>query len=245
MRLLLIVNRYAAAVNVRMSMFVERAIRADHQVEVVATRGRDHATELARRAVSEDRDAVIVLGGDGTVNEAANGLVGSNTALGAVPGGSTNVFARTLGLSKEAKAATSQLLSALDRESHRRVGMGRVNGRYFLFHVGIGFDAAVVEQVEKRAKLKRHAGQLAFIYSGFLTWFRHYDRSGPRMAIRASEDDGEREAFFAICLKTNPYTFLGQRRLNLAPDIAPDQGLAMVRFGTMSFAPVIDRKSVV
>lgn len=239
MRLLLIVNRYASAVNVRMSTFVERAVRADHEVEVVATRGRDHATELARRAVSEARDAVIVLGGDGTVNEAANGLVGTNTALGAVPGGSTNVFARTLGLSKEPRKATSQLLSALDRDSRRRVGLGRVNDRYFLFHVGLGFDAAVVEQVEKRAELKRHAGQVAFIYSGFVTWFRHYDRSGPRMAIRAGEDDGEGEAYFAICLKTNPYTFLGRRRLNLAPEIAPHQGLAIVRFATMSFAPVM------
>ncbi|PZS23079.1 MAG: diacylglycerol kinase [Acidimicrobiales bacterium] len=238
MRLLLIVNRHASTVNVRLSTFVQRALEAEHQVEVVATRGRDHATELARQGGDAGVDVVIVLGGDGTVNEAANGLIGTGTALAAVPAGSTNVFARTLGLSKEPRKATTQLLSALRQNSRRRVGLGQVNDRYFLFHVGLGFDASVVEQVEKRAELKRHAGQLAFVYCAFLTWFRHYDRSGPRMAIQAG-DDGEKEAYFAICLKTNPYTFLGRRRLNLAPDIRPHQGLAMVRFDTMSFAPVI------
>ncbi len=238
MRLLLIVNQHASTVNARMSKFVEGALRAEHDVEVVATRRRAHATDLAGKGAADGVDVVVVLGGDGTVNEAANGLIGTSTALAAVPGGSTNVFARTLGLSKDLRQATSQLLSVLRSDSRRRVGVGRVNDRYFLFHVGLGFDAAVVEQVEKRAALKRHAGQMAFVYCALLTWVIHYDRSGPRMAIRA-EDDGEQEAYFAICLKTNPYTFLGRRRLNLAPEIAPQQGLAVVRFATMRFAPVI------
>ncbi len=238
MRLLLVVNPHASAVTPRRALALERALQVDHQVEVAVTRGRDHAVELANDAAGDGRDAVIVLGGDGTVNEAANGLVGTTTALGAVPGGSTNVFARTVGLSKHLSKATTQLVSVLDRQSHRRVGLGQVNHRYFLFHVGLGFDAAVVEQVEKRAALKRHAGQAAFIYASLLTWFRHYDRSRPPMMV-AGEGQGEKEAYFAICLKTNPYTFLGRRRLNLAPEIAPDDGLTMVRFATMRLAPVV------
>lgn len=239
MRLFLIVNRHASTVSNRVARTVEMALRTDHQVEVALTHGRDDATRLAAKAAAEKMDVVVVLGGDGTVNEAVNGLIGTTTALGAIPGGSTNVFTRTAGLSRDPKMATAQLLTALERDSRRRVGLGRVNDRYFLFHVGLGFDAAVVDQVEQRAALKRHLGQLAFIYSAVLTWFIHYDRSRPRMAIRVGEDGSEEEAYFAICLKTNPYTFLGRRRLNLAPDIGPGEGLAIVRFDTMSFAPVI------
>src|SRR3546814_8026510 len=76
----------------------------------------------------------------------------------------------------------------------RRVGLGSVNGRYFLFHVGMGFDAAVVAQVERRAGLKRYAGHPLFVYSGFDTWIRHYDRTRPRFALRFADgsvvDDG-------------------------------------------------------
>ncbi len=93
---------------------------------------------------------MISLGGDGTVNEVANGLARTSTALAVLPGGSTNVFARTLGFDNEPVAATHQLLDAVSRGSIHRVGLGNVNGRFFCFHVGAGLDAAVVEQVEKR-----------------------------------------------------------------------------------------------
>ena len=99
-----------------------------------------------------------------------------------LPGGSTNVFARTIGLPNDPIEATGVLLDALARRSIRRVGLGSVNGRYFLFHTGVGFDAAVVEQVERRSGLKRYAGHPLFVYAGFDTWIRHYDRSRPRLA---------------------------------------------------------------
>ena len=120
-----------------------------------------------------------MLGGDGTQNEAANGLAGTQTALASLPGGSTNVFARTIGLPNDPIEATGVLLDALAKKSIRRIGLGSVNDRYFLFHTGVGFDAAVVRQVERRDTYKRWFGHPLFIYATVVTWLRHYDRRHP------------------------------------------------------------------
>ena len=149
MRVLLVVNASASSVTPRTRVVIAKALAADHSVEVAETSRRGHASRLAQGAAASGVDVVVVLGGDGTVNEAANGLAGSSTALGVLPGGSTNVFARTIGCPNDPIEATGQLLAALSRRSIRRVGLGSANGRYFLFHAGIGFDAAVVEQVER------------------------------------------------------------------------------------------------
>ncbi len=238
MRLLLIVNNSASSVTPRARVVIQRALATEHDVQVAPTSRRGHATLLAQGASRAGMDAVIVLGGDGTLNEAANGLVGTHTALGVLPGGSTNVFARTIGTKHDAAKATDQLLAALARGSRRRISVGSVNGRYFLFHVGIGFDAAVVEQVERRASLKRWAGHPLFVYAGFLTWFRKYDKSRPRFSLStpgALSVDG----YFSIVLNTNPYTYLGSRRLEVAPEATFERGLVSITFRTLRFRTVM------
>ena len=105
MKVLLIVNPSASSVTARTRIVIQKALSADHRLEVSATTRRGHATRLAQSAANDGIDVVVVLGGDGTLNEAANGLAGSETALAAVPGGSTNVFARTLGLPDDPTAA--------------------------------------------------------------------------------------------------------------------------------------------
>ncbi|HEX6235889.1 MAG TPA: diacylglycerol kinase family protein, partial [Acidimicrobiales bacterium] len=183
MRLLLLVNSRASSVTPRGRVVIQKALSADHQVTMAETSRRGHATRLAQGAAASGVDAVVVLGGDGTLNEAANGLAGSACALAPLPGGSTNVFARTVGLPNDPIEATGVLLDALARRSVRRVGLGSVNGRYFLVHTGVGFDAAVVEQVERRSGLKRYASHPLFVYAAFDTWMRHFDRSRPRFAV--------------------------------------------------------------
>ena len=238
MRLLLIVNTSASSVTARGRVVIQKALAADHEVTMAETSRRGHATRLAQGAAAGGQDAVVVLGGDGTLNEAANGLAGTRTALGVLPGGSTNVFARTIGLVNDPIEATGQLLNALNHPI-RRVGLGSVNGRYFLFHVGIGFDAAVVAQVERRGDLKRWAGHPLFVYAGFATWFRHYDRRRPGFTVEFP--DGERidDGYLSICLNTNPYTFLGNRPLNLAPDEGFDTPLTLVTFRTLEFFTIL------
>jgi diacylglycerol kinase family enzyme len=239
LRLLLIVNASASAVTARARVVIRKALSADHDVSVAETTRRGSADRLAQDAANAGFDAVVVLGGDGTLNEAANGLAGSDTALAVLPGGSTNVFARTIGVAQDPVEATGQLLAALSRGSRRRMGLGSVNGRHFLFHVGMGFDAAVVAQVERRAALKRYAGHPLFVYAAFATWFRHYDRSRPRLSVHHADGTLVDDGYLAICLNSNPYTYLGSRPLNVAPDADPDRGLALVTFRTLEFASLL------
>src|SRR5579884_1472401 len=121
MRLQLIVNVSASAVTPRVRVVIAEALAARHDLEVAFTSARGHATELAAEAAEDGRDAVVVLGGDGTLNEAANGLHGTGTALAVLPGGSTNVYARTIGMRRDPVAAAEQLLVTLDEwDSGRR-----------------------------------------------------------------------------------------------------------------------------
>jgi diacylglycerol kinase family enzyme len=239
LKLLLLVNSSASSVTARGRVVIQKALAADHQVTLAETSRRGHATRLAQSACGDGTDAVVVLGGDGTLNEAANGLAGTSCALAVLPGGSTNVFARTIGMVNDPIEATGQLLVALAAGRIERVGLGSVNGRYFLFHVGMGFDAAVVEQVEKRSSLKRYAGHPLFVYAGFATWFRHFDRRHPLVRVQAGGSEVVHDAFFAICLNTNPYTYLGNRALNIAPDAGLDRALVLVSVHTMSFLPLL------
>lgn len=239
MKILLLVNSSASSVTARGRVVIQQALSADHEVTLAETSRRGHATRLAQGAATAGTEVVVVLGGDGTLNEAANGLAGTECALAPLPGGSTNVFARTIGYPNDPIEATGVLLEALSAKSIRRVGLGSVNGRYFCFHVGIGFDAAVVAQVEARGTLKRYAGHALFVYSAFTTWFRHYDRSRPRFAVHHDDGTVIDDAYFAICCNTNPYTFLGNRPLDIAPGATLDGKLATVTIRTMSFGGML------
>jgi diacylglycerol kinase family enzyme len=236
MKVLLLVNSSASSVTARSRVVIQKALSADHDVTLAETSRRGHATRLAQGAAGSGTEVVVVLGGDGTLNEAANGLAGSSCALAPLPGGSTNVFARTIGLTNDPIEATGELLDALARRSIRRVGLGSVNGRYFLFHVGMGFDAAVVAQVERRSGLKRYAGHPLFVYAGFDTWIRHYDRTRPRFAIHHEDGSVVDDGYLSICLNTNPYTYLGNRPLSLAPEATLERGLALVTLRTLAFS---------
>lgn len=239
MKLLLLVNSSASSVTARARVVIRKALSADHDVTLAATSRRGHAMRLAQGAAVDRTEVVVVLGGDGTVNEAANGLAGTHTALAALPGGSTNVFARTIGLPNDPIEATGDLLEALAQRSIRRVGLGAVNGRYFLFHVGMGYDAAVVEQVERRGSIKRWAGHPLFMYAGLLTWFSHFDRRHPGFAVHHADGTTTDDAYFTIVFNTNPYTFLGNRPFDVAPEATLDRGLVVMTSRSMRIDAIL------
>lgn len=218
---------------------IQKALSADHDVAIAETNRRGHAARIAQGATANGTDVVVAFGGDGTINEAANGVAGTTTALAPLPGGSTNVFARAIGLPNDPIEATGSLRNALASDEIRRVGLGRANGRYFLFHVGIGFDAAVVGQVERRAAMKRYAGHALFVYATFSTWFRHYDRSRPRFAVRHDDGSIVDDGYFAVCLNASPYTYLGNQPLQLSPHAALERQLAMVTFRTLGLSKIL------
>jgi diacylglycerol kinase family enzyme len=233
-RVLLLVNATASSVTARKRVLIRKTLAAHHEVEVAETSRRGHAIRLARAAANDGFDVVAVLAGDGTLNEAADGLAGTDTALAPLPGGSTNVYARTLGLPLDALEATSTLLGSLEQRSFTRIGLGRVDGRRFLFNAGLGFDAAVIRRVERYGELKRYVSHPLHVVAAFETWFRHFDRSKPRFDIEL--DSGERieAVYFAIVSKTSPYTYLGSRPIHVAREAGLHTPLALTAFQSIS-----------
>lgn len=246
MRILLVVNSFASSVTARNTVIIHRILARHHDVQVVETNRRGHATRFAQDAARRGLDLVIAFGGDGTLNEVATGVAGTATALGVLPGGSTNVFARTIGLPNDPVTAAESLVDGLadPEQCLRPIGLGRVNGRFFCFHTGVGYDAAVVRAVESRASLKRWAGHPLFIYAALSTWLAGYDRKSPHFSVTVprSATDPERtvtDGYFSIVLNTNPYTFLGNRPLDLSPKAGLNQPLVVITFRTMSARAIV------
>ena len=141
--------------------------QSNWRVRLQPTRGPGDATVLARAAAAEGDDVVIAAGGDGTVNEVVNGLVGTSAALGALPVGTVNVWAREIGLPLQPRAAAEALL----RWIPRRIDVGKAGDRYFLLMASIGFDAEVTASV--RSEHKRRFGALAYVVQGFVLALRY------------------------------------------------------------------------
>src|SRR4051795_6637524 len=158
-RMLVIVNPYATTVSDRLRNLVVYALQSRYAVEAIDTEKREHATQICREAADEGYDVVVAFGGDGTVNEAANGLAGSETPLTCLPGGSTNVYCRTLGIPNDVVDATEHLLGIADDFQPRRVDLGRVDDRHFVFASGVGLDASVVERVDAHPYRKAKMGE--------------------------------------------------------------------------------------
>jgi diacylglycerol kinase family enzyme len=246
---MLIVNSFASSVTARNTVVVHRRLTEGvrgagararrHDVEIVETNRRGHATRFAHDAARRGIDVVIGYGGDGTLNEVATGIAGTDTALGVLPGGSTNVFARTLGMPNDPVAAVEQLVAGIDAADFRPIGLGQVNGRYFCFHTGIGFDAAVVQRVERHGSLKRWLGHPLFISAGLSTWARGYDRKRPHFSVSGDGGDDLVGGYFTIVLNTNPYTYLGNRPLDLSPHAGLDQRLVAISFTTMKARAIL------
>jgi len=232
-RILLIVNSFASSVTPRNTVLVHEHLAKHHDVQVVETNERGHATRFAQDAASRGLDAVVGFGGDGTLNEIATGLAGSDTALAMLPGGSTNVFVRSLGVANDPMVALTQLMAGIDRNEIERVSLGQANGRYFTFHAGIGYDAAVVAQVERRSSLKRLVGQPLFAYSAMHSWFKSYDRKYPHFTMNI---DGRAipNGFFSVVLNTNPYTFVGKHAIHLSSAASLEKKLVVVTFRKMT-----------
>jgi YegS/Rv2252/BmrU family lipid kinase len=165
----------------RLAQLLAIARDAGWQIDAVSTDAAGHATELARIAAERGTDVLIVHGGDGTINEAINGIAGTQTALAVLRGGTANVWAKETGCGKDAIASMRIILRGSVR---RRVDLGRVNGRYFLLMCGAGLDACIVPAVG--ARMKRRLGALAYIFAGAREIFTTRGWA-PRLAIDGNE----------------------------------------------------------
>jgi diacylglycerol kinase family enzyme len=232
-RMLIIVNPYATTVSDRLRHLVVYALQGRFEVDAVDTEARGHATELCREAAHEGYDVVVAFGGDGTVNEAANGLLGSPTPLTCLPGGSANVFAKMLGIPGELVDATEHLLALADDWRPRRVDLGVVSAsdpdgeriadrRCFTFASGLGVDASVVERVDANPRLKARLGAYYFTWVALRTFARRYLVRPPRMEARA---DGDTLAGVTTIIQNgSPFTYFQNRPIEIADGTTLDSG---------------------
>jgi diacylglycerol kinase family enzyme len=249
-RALLIVNPHATSTTRLRRDVIAGALASAVQLEIVETRYRGHATTLAADAASAGYGLVVTLGGDGTVNEAVNGLLrGAHGATGpdgaapavpalaALPGGSANVFARALGLPPDPVDAAGQVLEALTANRCRSVGLGMADGRYFAFNSGLGIDAEVVRAVEGRRAHGRSVSPALYLRMALRQFYRMTDRRHPSVTLE--DGDGERNGplYWCTVSNTTPWTYLGSRPVLTNPHASFDSGLdvfGMSSLGTAS-----------
>jgi diacylglycerol kinase family enzyme len=225
----LIANENAHIVSPFVLDVIARALSGGAKLEQVLTKRRGHATHVAQGAAHQHADLVVVLGGDGTVNEVVNGLAGSAVPMAALPGGGANILARGLGLPNDPVEATGLLLERLERPP-TRIPLGRVDGRYFVSNCGIGLDAAIVGEVERRPGAKRVGGDAFFVWTALKVFFLKYDRRHPHITVAWGPNLEHRRdgVFLAIVQKGDPFTYLGSRAMRICPQVERTGGLDML-----------------
>jgi len=245
----MVVNPSATSTTAAGRDVIVSALRSQLDVQVVHTDHRGHAAELAARAAVDETALIVVHGGDGTVNEVVNGLLGEHVpgvtpptdtpAIAVVPGGSANVFARALGLAPDPLEATRQLLDALAAGSRRQVGLGAANTRWFLFSAGLGWDAEVVHAVEARRARGKEATPGRYLRAAV----RHLVRSAQRPArltVELPGGDAVCAVHMLLVSNTDPWTFFGPRAVHTNPGTTFDTGLGI--FGSTSLGvPTLTR----
>ncbi|MFD7873067.1 diacylglycerol/lipid kinase family protein [Streptomyces sp. NPDC059766] len=256
MRALLVVNPAATTTSARTRDVLIHALASEMKLEVATTEYRGHARDLGREAAeSDDIELVVALGGDGTVNEVVNGLLHSGPdpdrlpGLAVVPGGSTNVFARALGLPNDAVEATGALLDALREGRERTVGLGLTSGtpgtddesvpsRWFTFNAGLGFDAGVVGRVEQQREQGRKSTHALYVRQVVRQFLGEQHRRRGTIAVERPGEDAVTDLVVAIVSNTSPWTYLGNRPMYTSPKASFDKGLDVLGLSRLSTAAV-------
>ena len=220
--MLVIVNPHATTVSDRLRNLVVYALQGRYDVEAVSTEAQNHATEIGREAIDGGFDVVVAFGGDGTLNEVANGLAGTDVPVFVLPGGSANVVARTLGIPADVVDATEYLLGLADDLRPRKIDLGNANGRRFLFASGGGLDASAAKRVDASPKMKARAGPWFYASMTISTFYRDYMRNPVRMRIEA--DGVSAEGVTAIVQNSDPFSFFGDRPVRICEGAGIDNG---------------------
>lgn len=244
MRALLVVNPTATTTSARVRDVLASALASEFKVDIAETQRRGHAEELADQARVDGLDVVVVLGGDGTVGEAVNGLLAGGAhpdatpALAVVPGGCTNVFARALGLARDPVEATAQLLEALRADRRRVIGLGRADDRYFTFAAGLGLDAAAVRRVEASRTPGQGTTPWRYVRAAVREFYTSTDRRQPQLTVQV--DGAEPIALhLALICNARPWSYLGERPLTPCPDADFAAGLDLFGLTRLRTVPTL------
>ncbi|MFD4140213.1 diacylglycerol kinase family protein [Streptomyces sp. NBC_00390] len=258
MRALLVVNPAATTTSARTRDVLIHALASEMKIEAVTTEYRGHARDLGRRAAeSGEIDLVVALGGDGTVNEVVNGLLHDGPdperlpRLAVVPGGSTNVFARALGLPNDAVEATGAILDALRDRTERTVGLGLAAGtpgtedegvppRWFTFCAGFGFDAGVVGRVEQHRERGKRSTHALYVRQALRQFVDEPHRRHGTITLESPGTDPVTDLVLSIVCNTSPWTYLGNRPVYASPRASFETGLDVLGLSRMS-GPAVAR----
>ncbi|HEX4061998.1 MAG TPA: diacylglycerol kinase family protein [Streptosporangiaceae bacterium] len=250
MHALLIVNPQATSTTQLRRDVIVSALASEIDLEVVQTRYRGDAAALAAGAADRRLDLVLTLGGDGTVNEAVNGLLQTDgarrpeelPALAPIPGGNANVFIRSLGLPADPIDATGRILAAIAERKSRSVGIGQAGDRYFIFCAGLGIDAEVVRAMEGLRAGGRKASDALYMWTALRQYYAVTDRRHPALTLERNGQPPVENLFLAVVSNSAPWTYLGRRPVNPNPLANFDSGLdvfALRRLRTVSTLRVI------
>ncbi len=235
---LLLFNPGATGVSPRMRDVIAHALSDELKLDVVETKRRNHATHIAAGAAHEGIDVIVCFGGDGTLNEVINGLAGTDVPLVPIPGGGTNVFARTMGLPKDPIEATSIVIEKLHAgAAPRKINLGKMNGRMFAFCAGAALDAQVVHNVEQAARIRKRFGEWSFVSHAVAAVMRLQGRRGP-LRVYAGGEVIER-AHAAVVCNSSPFTFLGDRPFDVCPRAEIDKGLDATIVTTVALPTIL------
>jgi len=197
-------------------------VKAGWSVDIVATQSGDHAVQLGRQAAVEGCDAAFAVGGDGTVGQVASGLLGSETALGVLPAGTSNVWAQELGLPSFNWAYPGRLQEnarTLSTAPVQRVDMGQCNEFSFMMWAGMGLDAMAIRTVEPRDRLEKFFAVPEYAAS---TIWNASQWNGIRLRLWA--DEKEVEGHYLLAVANNIRRYMGGYSI-LSPDAYLDDGL--------------------
>ena len=248
MRALLVANTFATTTDDEVQTLVVAELSKHLDVSVQNTSARNDAIEIARSAQQQGFDLVIGLGGDGTVNELANGLLldGPNPDgpfLAAIPGGNGNVFARNMGLSENPLEATAQIIGALEKRNFKNIGVGKIAtnniSRWFLFNAGIGLDAAVIAEMEARRASGKIVSDASYAALALRELFARTDRKHPALSLVSSSGEVHRDAHFALIVNLAPWAYLGSKPLNPLPSASHDTALDVYAPTSLSVPAVL------
>jgi diacylglycerol kinase family enzyme len=239
-RMLLIVNPYATTVSDRLKNLVVYALQGRFEVEAVSTESQNHATEIGREVRDHGYDIVVAFGGDGTLNEVANGLAGTDVPVSMLPGGSTNVVCRTLDIPNDVVDATEHLLALVDDWKPRKIDLGKVDGRHFVFSCGVGIDATVVKRVDAHPRLKSKAGPYYYTWAAVSAFYRSYLHNPVRMRVQVN--GSEAEGITALAQNSDPFTYFAERPIRVCEGIEIDDGtlaLGVLKRATQRDTPTL------
>ena len=243
MRAVLIVNPNATSTTPAGRDLLAHALESRVKLTVAHTDHRGHAIEIARDAAREGVDVLIVHGGDGTVNEVVNGILGEvgvngpAPAVGVVPGGSANVFARALGISPDPIEATNQLVDLLSdfrrRKSWRRIGLMDCGERWAVFTAGMGVDGEVVAAVEAQREKGRKVTPSRYIRVAVREMLASA-RKEPTLTLHLPDREPVTGVHFAFVSNSSPWTYANTRPVWTNPATTFETGLGVFAITSMN-----------